>query len=111
MKLPKNFGGQGFGSMMKTMQDAMARAQNLESELENERLAVDKGPVKALFDGTGRLLQIKLDPTVVDPEDVEALEDLIVGAVRAGFEQATELRNSRVQGILPDVPEIPGLTA
>ncbi|CAN5576934.1 YbaB/EbfC family nucleoid-associated protein [soil metagenome] len=109
MKLPKNFGGQGFGSMMSQMQDAMARAQNLEAELENERFGIDKGPVKALFDGTGRLLQIKLDPAVVDPEDVEALEDLVVSAVRDGFEQATDRRNAKVQGILPNVPDIPGL--
>lgn len=109
MKLPKNFGGAGFGGMMKQMQDAMARAQTLEQELESERIGIDKGQVKALFDGTGQLLQIRIDPAVVDPEDVEALEDLIVGAVRAGFEQATNLRNAKVQGILPNVPEIPGM--
>ena len=109
MKLPKNFGGQGFGGMMKQMQDAMARAQDLEDELQNERIGIDKGPVKALFDGTGQLLKIAIDPAIVDPEDVEALEDLIVGAVRDGFVQATNLRNARVQGILPNLPEIPGM--
>jgi len=109
MKLPKNFGGQGFGGMMKQMQDAMARAQDLEDELQNERLGIDKGPVKALFDGTGQLLKISIDPAVVDPEDVEVLEDLIVGAVRDGFAQATMLRNAKVQGILPNLPDIPGL--
>jgi len=62
-----------------------------------------------LFDGTGKLLSIKIDPEIVDPEDVEALEDLIVGAIRSGFDQATELRNARVQGILPNLPDIPGL--
>jgi hypothetical protein len=106
MKLPKNFGPQGFGGMMKQMQDAMAKAQSLEAELANERIPVDRGPVKALFDGTGQLLGIKIDPSVVDPDDVEALEDLIIGAVRTGFDLATELRNNRVQGILPNVPDL-----
>lgn len=109
MKLPKNFGGQGFGGMMKQMQDAMARAQTLEEELQREQIGIDKGPVKALFDGTGQLLRLSIDPSIVDPEDVEALEDLIVGAIRDGFEQATNLRNAKVQGILPNVPDIPGL--
>lgn len=109
MKLPKNFGGQGFGNMMKQMQDAMARAQTLETELEAERIGVDKGPVKALFDGTGRLLKITIEPSVVDPEDVEALEDLIVSAVRDGFEGAVQLRNNKVQGIMPNLPDIPGM--
>ena len=95
--------------MMKQMQDAMARAQTLESELANERIPVDKGQVKALFDGTGQLLALKIDPAIVDPEDVEALEDLLVGAIRSGFDTATELRNARVQGIMPNLPDIPGL--
>ena len=106
MKLPKNFGPQGFGGMMKQMQDAMAKAQSLEEELANERIGIDKGPVKALFDGTGNILSIKIDPSIVDPDDVEALEDIIVGAVRSGFEAATNLRESRVKGILPNVPDL-----
>jgi len=104
MKLPKNFGGQGFGGMLQQAQQAMARAQTLEAELAMERIDIDKGPVKCLFNGTGELMQIKLDPSVVDPEDIEALEDLIVGAVRDGQTKATELRNAKVQEIMPNVP-------
>ena len=106
MKLPKNFGPQGFGGMLEQMKGAMARAQTLEAELQNERLAIDKGPVKALFNGTGELLRLSIDKSIVDPDDVEALEDLIVSAVRDGFNSATQLRESKVQGILPNVPDI-----
>jgi DNA-binding YbaB/EbfC family protein len=109
MKLPKNFGGQGFGGMMQQMKGAMARAQSLEEELAAERIPIDKGPVKALFNGTGELLRIKIDKEVVDPDDVEALEDLIVSVVKDGFHIATELRNQRVQSIMPNLPDIPGL--
>lgn len=104
MKLPKNFGGQGFGAMMEQAKAAMARAQDLEEELEKERIGIDRGPVKAIFDGTGQLLKIQIDKSAVDPEDIETLEDLIVSTVKAGFSQATELRNARVQTILPNVP-------
>ncbi|MBS1716486.1 MAG: YbaB/EbfC family nucleoid-associated protein [Armatimonadetes bacterium] len=106
MKLPKGFGGKGFGAVMQEMQGAMARAQSLEAELANERIAVDKGPIKAVFAGTGELLGLKIDKNIVDPEDVEALEDLIVGVVRDGFNQSVELRNNKVQEILPHVPEL-----
>lgn len=109
MKLPKNFGGSGFSGMMQQMQGAMARARQLEEELENERIGVDKGPVKAIFDGTGRLLKITIGREIVDPDDVEALEDLVVSAVRDGFEQSTALRNAKVNSIMPHVPDIPGL--
>lgn len=104
MKLPKNFGGQGFGNVMQQAKQAMERAKKLEEELESERIPIDKGPVKAIMDGTGQLVSLKIDPTVLDPEDVEALEDLIVSAVRDGFATATELRNAKVGEIMPNIP-------
>ena len=94
---------------MANVQNAMARAQNLEVELETETLTVDKGPVKATFDGTGRIKSLKIDKSVVDPEDIEALEDLVVGAMRDGFEKAVELRADRVGEITKGLPPIPGL--
>ena len=106
MKLPKNFGGQGFGAMLEQAKAAMARAEDLERELATQRIDVDKGVVKAIFNGTGELMALKIDPAIVDPDDVEALEDLVVSTVRDGFAKATELRNARVQEI---VPKIPGL--
>lgn len=90
--------------MLQQAQQAMARAQTLEAELALERIDIDKGPVKCMFNGTGELMQIKIDPSVVDPEDVEALEDLITGAIRDGQTKATELRNAKVQEIMPNVP-------
>ena len=104
MKLPKGFGGQGFGGMLQQAQQAMAQAKQLEEQLANERIPIDKGPVKATFDGTGLLVSMKIDKSVVDPEDIEALEDLIVSAVRDGFNTATEARNARVQAIMPNIP-------
>jgi hypothetical protein len=110
MKLPKNFGGQGFGNMMEQAKSAMARAQQLEEELAAEKIEIDKGEVKAIFNGTGEIQSIKIDPEIVDPEDIEALEDLIVGAVRDGFTKATEIRNEKVNEIMPNIPGgIPGL--
>lgn len=109
MKLPKNFGTQNMGDMLKSAQSAMARAQNLEEDLKNERFVINKGQVSAEFNGVGEIQRLRIDKSVVDPEDVEALEDLIVSAVRDGFNKATELRNERVQEILPNMPNIPGL--
>lgn len=109
MKLPKQFGGVGMSGLMQRAQEAMQKAQRLEEDLANERIEIDKGPVKATFAGTGEIVKISLDKSVVDPEDVEALEDLIVSAVRDGFTQATTMRNERVQEIMPNVPNIPGL--
>lgn len=111
MKLPKNF---GFGSMpnmgdlMSKAQDAMARAQKLEEELADERLEIVKGPVRATFDGRGAMVALKVDPTVVDPDDLEMLEDMIVSLAKDGFEKAVEIRDRRVAEIKEGLPDIPG---
>jgi nucleoid-associated protein EbfC len=104
MKLPKNFGGQGFGAMLKQAQEAMAKAQTLNEELAAERIPIDKGPIKMEFNGLGELQKINIDKSVVDPEDIESLEDLIVSAVRDGFQQAVAIREERMQGIMPNIP-------
>ena len=109
MKLPKGIGGQGFSGALKQAQAAMARAQNLETELAQERVEIDKGPVKAVFAGTGEIVSIKIDPSVIDPDDAEGLEDLVVAAVQDGYQKATELRNARVQEIMPNLPGLGGL--
>lgn len=105
MKLPKQFGGGGYQGVMAKAQEAMARAKNIESELADERLEIDKGPVKAVFDGTGVIQSIKIDKEAA--EDVEMLEDLILGVVRDGFSQATEMREKKLAEIMKDLP--PGL--
>ena len=94
---------------MQQAQQAMARAKNLEAELADERLNVDKGPVTAVFNGQGEIVSIKIDKSVVDPDDIEALEDLIVGCVRDGFTQSVELRNSKMAEIMPNIPGMEGL--
>ncbi len=109
MKLPKGFGGQGVGNYMQQAKQAMARAQNLENELQAERIDVDKGPVKAVFNGQGEIVSIKLDKSVVDPEDIEVLEDLIVGCLRDGFAKSVELRNTKLAEIMPNIPGIGNL--
>lgn len=106
MKLPKNFGGQnmGGGNLMAQAQSAMARAQNLDAELAAERFSIEKGAIKCEFNGLGELQSLKIDPSAVDPEDVEMLEDMIVAAVKDGFAKATETRDAKVQEIMPNIP-------
>jgi len=109
MKLPKNFGGQGFGGMMENMKGAMARAQNLEAELATMRIESETGPIKVVFDGTGLLQKISIDKSIIDPEDSEMLEDMVLSAVRAGFEKSVEIRATKTKEITDGLPDIPGL--
>lgn len=104
MKLPKNFGGQGFQGALAQAQEAMARAKNIDQELALEKIEVKKEIVTVTMDGTGDLRAIKIDPEALDPEDVETLEDMIVAAVRDAFSQATALRDAKMKEIMPNIP-------
>ncbi len=62
------------------MQADMARAQASLTETEVSGSA-GSGAVSAVVNGAGDLLRIRIDPAVVDPADIETLEDLVVAAV------------------------------
>ena len=75
MKLPKgfNFGG-GMGNIMAEAKNAMERAKNLDNELAAERITVEQNGVTCVYDGRGMLVSLKIDKSLVDPDDVESLE-------------------------------------
>lgn len=98
------------GDLMRQAQEAMEQAKRMEEELAAAEVEADRGGVKVVFSGTAELKSIKLDPALVDPADVEMLEDLIVSACREGFVKANELRETRMKAISANLPNIPGLT-
>lgn len=74
------------------------------------------GAVKVRVSGALEFLEVKIDPSVVDPDDVEMLEDLVLAAVRDGLEKAGSLATNAIGstglgGIsgLPGFPGLPGL--
>lgn len=97
----------GAGDIMQKAQAAMERAKNLDTELEVERITIEKGPVTVVFDGRGMMVSVKIDPESAG--DVEELEDMITLAARDGFDRSTALRAERTAEITKDLPNIPGL--
>jgi nucleoid-associated protein EbfC len=57
------------------------------------------GVVKATVNGHGDLQRITIDPSVVDPDDVETLEDLVVAAVSEGTRLARELQQEKMGAV------------
>ena len=72
------------------MQQQMLAAQEELANAEVEGSA-GNGMVKARVNGAGDLLSLSIDPSIVDPEDVETLTDLVVAAVRDAGRAAQEL--------------------
>jgi len=100
----------GLGDMMRQVQKMAEDTQKLEEELANQRIEATSGGgmVKAVANGKGEILEIKIDPQVVDPDDVEMLEDLVVSAVREALGKGLEMKTARLQEITGGIA-LPGL--
>ncbi len=82
--------------MMKILQQAQemqGRLQQIQDELQQKTVsaAAGGGLVTVEADGKGQLRRIKIDPSVVDPKDVEMLEDLVLVAVTEVQKKAADL--------------------
>jgi nucleoid-associated protein EbfC len=70
------------GQMLKQAQAMQARMAELQSQLEQVEMTggAGRGMVSVTVNGKGEARQVKIDPSLVDPEETEVLEDLIVAA-------------------------------
>jgi DNA-binding YbaB/EbfC family protein len=85
----------GLGNMLNLMKNAkeiQANIKAMQEELANKIFEADAGGglVKAFVNGKGELVNLKLDPSTVKPEEVELLEDLIKAAISAATLKARE---------------------
>ena len=93
------------------MQEKMQKIQDGLADLEVEGSA-GGGMVTVTANAKQEILGIKIDKQVVDPEDVEMLEDLIVAAVNQAMEKAQEIANQEMGkatgGMMPPGFKMPG---
>ena len=71
------------GKMMKQAQEMQSKMADMQAQLETVEIngAAGAGMVTATLTGKGELRRLKIDPVLVDPDDVEVLEDLVIAAV------------------------------
>ncbi len=113
--MAKKFGGMGMGGMapgnmmkqIQKMQQDMAEAQQAIEEKEFTA-SVGGGVVSATVTGARKLVSVSLQPDVVDPEDVDMLQDLVVSAVNAALEQAENEMNTSMSRFTGGM-SLPGL--
>jgi DNA-binding YbaB/EbfC family protein len=89
--------------MFEQIQKMQADIQAAQDALANELVeaTVGGGVVKAVVTGEGALRSISIDPSVVDPTDVETLEDLVVAAVTEAARQAKVLQAEKLSAATP----------
>ena len=109
----KNFGGMMPGNMnnlLKQAQKMQENMQKMQEELEQKEVeaSVGGGAVTVKVNGKKEVLDVTMKPEVVDPDDVEMLEDLVLSAVNEALKKADE-ETSNKMGKLTGGLNIPGM--
>ncbi|OFW70535.1 MAG: nucleoid-associated protein, YbaB/EbfC family [Actinobacteria bacterium RBG_19FT_COMBO_54_7] len=96
--------------MMKQAQKMQRQMMEAQDALAEERVegTAGGGMVRVTADGQQNILEIKIDPQAVDPEDVEMLEDTVLAAVAEAMRKSRELAEERLGGFTKGM-KIPGL--
>jgi DNA-binding YbaB/EbfC family protein len=96
--------------MMKKIQDMQNEMARIQEEVENSEFSASAGggAVEVTVNGKHEVLDVKIQPDVVDPEDVEMLEDLLIAAVNEAMRKADETAE-REMGKITGGMNIPGL--
>lgn len=96
-------------NIQKMMQQAQAMQAKVQKDLEAMRIEASSGGgvVKVEMSGTKEVLSVKIDPSCVDKDDVETLEDLILAAVRDASRRVDEAVHKTTSAMLGGM--MPGL--
>ena len=98
--------------MERAMRQMQAQMQKIQDGLATETVEVASGggAVKVTITGQLKVQSVTIDKDVVDPEDVEMLQDLVLTAVNEAVTKAQELQQKRMSVLVPPGMKIPGLT-
>jgi len=97
--------------MLQQAQRMQSQVAEMQAELAQKTVeaTVGGGKIRVSANGAGEVLSIKIDPSVVDPQDVEILEDLILAGIKEAVDQAKSLAAAEMKKITGGM-NIPGLS-
>jgi hypothetical protein len=100
----------GLGNIMKQAQLMQQKMTRLQEELGERQVEATAGGgmVHAVVNGKQQLLSLKIEKSVVDPEDVEMLQDLVLAAVNEAIKKSQDMMQSEM-GKITGGMNIPGL--
>jgi DNA-binding YbaB/EbfC family protein len=92
------------------MQEQMQKAQE-EAKHEVVEASAGGGMVTVKANGGGELVEIRIDPKAVDPDDPELLADMVLAAANEALRSAQEKTEAKLRGMMPDLGSLglPGL--
>jgi len=87
--------------MMKQLQQAQVEMAAAQEQLKHETVEASAGGgmVQVKVTGDQQVIEVKIDPAAVDPEDVEMLQDMVLAAINEGMRASQQLAEQRLGGI------------
>ena len=100
----------GMGNLQRMAQQMQQEMQRIEGELRDAQVdgSAGGGVVKAVVTGKQELVSVSIDPSAVDPADVDMLQDLIVAAVNDALATSRRLAEEKMAAVTGGL-RIPGL--
>ena len=100
----------GMGNMMKQAQKLQNQMMRLQEELAEKTVEASAGGgmIKVVANGRQQILSIQIEKEVVDPEDVEMLQDLMLAAVNDALQKSQEMVSAEMSKLTGGM-NIPGL--
>ena len=98
------------GNMMKRIQQMQEDMENIQKEVEASEFTASAGggAVEVKVNGSHEILSIKMEPDVVDPEEIEMLEDLLIAALNESIRKANDAMEQGIERAKGGL-SIPGL--
>ena len=109
-KKPSGGGGGGMQKQIQQMQQMQKKMEEMQAELETKEVEATAGggAVSITANGKKEIVKVEIKPEVVDPDDVEMLQDLIMVAANEALRQIEEMSQQEM-GKLTGGLSIPGL--
>jgi DNA-binding YbaB/EbfC family protein len=100
----------GLNDMLKQLREAQSRMEQVQQGLASKEIEASAGGgmVKVVMNGRHEIISIKIEPKVVDPEDVEMLEDLVAAAVNDACSRVDEMVRTEMSQVAGGLA-MPGL--
>jgi hypothetical protein len=100
----------GLGNMMKQAQQMQQKMERVQQEMEKQEVEASAGGgmVTVVVNGKQQVLSIKIDPSAVDPQDVDMLQDLIMVAMNEAIRKSQDMMQQEMSKLTGGL-NIPGL--
>lgn len=100
----------GFGNLMKQAQKMQEKIVEMQEELASKEVeaSVGGGMVRVVANGRQEIISIKIEPAVVNPEEIDMLEDLIVAGVNEALRKVQDMVGQEMSKLTGGI-KIPGL--